>query len=967
MILFLFFCSGATALVYEVLWSNYLALLFGSTIQAQTVVLAVFMGGLALGNRLFGTRADNADKPLRIYSGLEIAVGIYALLFPVFYFVANSLFVFTGGKILAHSIWLLLLKAILSAGLLGAPTVLMGGTLPILAAWLQRNTADAGRRSARFYSTNSLGAVCGAGLAGFFLIPNFGMPATMNTAAVVNLLIGAFALAIAGRKSAASAPLPKNRERPDRGQQGGRLADDPSALRVLRRACILVTLTGAVSMGLEILASRCLALIFGSSLQAFSIVLMAFILGIGVGSAFIASPQFNRWSKKGATVFLLLAASVFIGGVIFNFVDLVEFYRHVKVGLSSTLMGWRIYLVFISMMSIAVLGLPAAALGAVLPLWIRIVSETSPLLGDRIGRLLTWNTMGAVAGALLAGFGLMPLIGLRGAFAALALVLTAAAIFDAIAARQKLGAATGILIAIFLISVSVTGGAGWRYALTAGVFRVHESEPLIPITERARETHLLFYEDAADATVSVERDPNSDLVLRINGKGDASAHGDLSTQILLGQLPLMMKPDAKDVFCFGLGSGVTAGTTLGWPIDHLTVAENCKPVLRAAELFDPWNGGVLTNNRVHIYDEDARTVLKLSPQKYDVIISEPSNPWMVNVGRVFSLEFYRLAAGRLKPGGIMTQWFHTYEVDNTAFDLVLRTFAEVFPSMEIWDVGGGDIVLLGSNQPWNSSPEVYRRAFELPGPRRDLASIGLTTPEDVLARQFASQQTAFAIPEAGPLQRDNFPQLEYSTPRAMFIGQPADRLQRFDERTWQAHIAAPEKNRSLAQLNDADLKNIFGEYSSVDPGLQQFVQARVEGTLLADGQLRSLPCVFRGTNATAIFSPPGAPEIFQKLAAADAALENSPAEQAQAVAEIKNILDSIHDYNRETAGWSAGYYAYLAVEVSLHLGSDEEAKAILQRGLQLDPDSDELRYLLRIFIRRGLVQPTTVAAISGGM
>lgn len=966
MILFLFFCSGATALVYEVLWSNYLALLFGSTIQAQTVVLAVFMGGLALGNRLFGARADHAVRPLKIYGGLEIAVGIYALLFPLFYRGANGLFVFTGAKILAHSGWLLLLKGILSAGLLAAPTVFMGGTLPVLAAWLQRNTADAGRRSARFYSTNSLGAVCGAGLAGFFLIPNYGMPATMNAAAVVNLLIGAIALAIAGRKSAMAAPLPKDRERPVRGQQDDRLADEPSALRVLRRACIVVTLTGAVSMGLEILASRCLALIFGSSLQAFAIVLMAFILGIGVGSAFIASPQFNRWSNKGATVFLLLAASVFVGVVVFNFVDLVEIYRHVKVGVSATPMGWRIYLIFISLMSIAVLGLPAAALGAVLPLWIRIVSETSPLLGDRIGRLLTSNTLGAVAGVLLAGFALMPLIGLRAAFTALALALTAA-IFNAVATRQKFGAAIGILIAIFLISVSATGGTGWRYALTAGVFRVHETEPLIPISERAKETRLLFYEDAADATVSVERDPNSDLVLRINGKGDASAHGDLSTQILLGQLPLMMKPDAKDVFCFGLGSGVTAGTTLGWPIEHLTVAENCKPVLRAAQLFNPWNGGVLTNNRVRIYDEDARTVLKLSPQKYDVIISEPSNPWMVNVGRVFSLEFYRLAASRLKPGGIMTQWFHTYEVDNAAFDLVLRTFAEVFPAMEIWDVGGGDIVLLGSDRPWNSGPEVYRRAFELAGPRRDLASIGLTTPEDVLARQFASQQTAFAIPESGPLQRDNFPQLEYSTPRAMFIGQPADRLQRFDERTWQAHIAPPEKNRSLAQLSDADLKNVFGEYSSVDPGLQQFVQARVEGTLLSDGQLRSLPCVFRGTNATAIFNAPGAPEIFQQLAAADAALENSPAEQAQAVAEIKNILDSVQDYHRETAGWSAGYYAYLAVEVSLHLGNAEQARAILLRGLQLDPDSDELRYLWRICIRRGIVQPTTVAAISGGL
>lgn len=960
MILFLFFCSGATALVYEVLWSKYLALLFGSTIQAQTVVLAVFMGGLALGNKLFSRRADGSPRPLKIYGRIEIAIGLYAFLFPVFYWLSDKFYVFAGASLLAHGGWLLLLKGISSVALLGVPTVLMGGTLPVLAAWLQKNSGDAGRRSARFYSTNSLGAVCGAGLAGFYLIPRFGMPVTMNAAAAVNVLIGLIAMRINSVGRTSSRAVNKKKSPGATESRPAKIAGEPPAL--LRWACAVVALTGAVSMGLEILASRCLALIFGSSLQAFAIVLVAFILGIGGGSALVASPRFNRWSRKSATVFLLLAASIFLGLVVFNFVNLVEIYRHERAALSADTAGWHDYQIFVLVTSLVVLGLPAAALGAVLPLWIRIISDTSPLLGDRVGRLLTWNTLGAVIGVLLAGFVLMPFIGLRGAFAALALVLAAAAVATALATRQKTGALLGTAAGIFLIFVSVTGGEGWRYALTAGVFRIRETEPLIPISERAKVTHLLFYEDAADATVSVERDPDSDLVLRINGKGDASSHGDLSTQVLLGQLPLMMKPDAKDVFCFGLGSGITAGTTLGWPIEHLTVAENCQPIVRAARLFGPWNNGVLTNGRVRIFDEDARTVLKLSAQKYDAIISEPSNPWMVNVGSVFSEEFYRLAAGRLKPGGIMTQWFHTYEVDGATFDLVLRTFGKVFPAMEIWDAGGGDIILLGSDRPWPSGPEIYRRAFDLAGPRRDLAAIGLRSPGSVLARQLASQTTAFAVPDPGPVQRDYFPRLEYAAPRAMFIyaGRQVQRLQRFDERTWQLHIAPPEKNRALAELGDGDLKNIFGEFPSVDPGLQQFVAARVEGTLLSEGQLRSLPCVFRGTNETAVFNPPNSPEIFQKLAAADAMLENSPSDQPQAVAQIKNVLDSIQNYNPDDAGWSAGYYAYLAAEVSLRLGNAAEARAVLLRGLQLDPDSDELRYLSRIFIRLNLLSASEI-------
>jgi len=275
LILFLFFCSGATALIYEVVWSKYLALLLGSTIQAQTVVLAVFMGGLALGNKLFGRQADRAQKPLVIYGRIEIVIGLYAFIFSIIYRMADGFFASAGSKLLDHSGWLLLLKGILSVGLLLGPTILMGGTLPILAAWLQKNMADAGRRSARFYSTNSFGAVCGAGLAGFFLVPQFGMPLTMKMTAVVNVLIGLVAIGI-GKKQAAQ--IPAAEQIPETQPPA---TDQPEITsRIFRWGCVLVALTGGVSMGLEILASRCLALIFGASLQVFAIVLMAFISSI---------------------------------------------------------------------------------------------------------------------------------------------------------------------------------------------------------------------------------------------------------------------------------------------------------------------------------------------------------------------------------------------------------------------------------------------------------------------------------------------------------------------------------------------------------------------------------------------------------------------------------------------------------------------------------------------------------------
>jgi spermidine synthase len=971
-VLLLFFCSGATGLVYEVIWSKYLALLFGSTIQAQTVVLAVFMGGLALGNKLFGRRADRARQPLAIYGVIEIAIGLYAFLFSFIYKAADGIFAAVGSQLLDHTGWLLLLKGALSVALLLGPTILMGGTLPLLAAWLQKHTPDAGRRSARFYSTNSLGAVCGAGLAGFFLVPRLGMPMTMGIAALVNVLIGCTAVGIA-RMGAAQFPAPSQGLETPTAAPGAPQA----ASALFRWGCVLVALTGAVSMGLEVLASRCLCLIFGASLQAFTIVLMAFILGIGFGSAVIASPRRRQWPREITTILLVLGAAAWIGLLVFNIENLVEVYRYARSGLTRTLMGYRYHQILASVFSICVLGLPAAALGSVLPLWIRVVSETSELLGDRVGRLLTWNTLGAVGGVLLTGFVLMPNIGLRGSFAALALVLSCAAVLVALAVRRRVAVLAGAVITGLLVLVSVKGGEGWRHALSAGIFRLPD-EAFSPaaLRERAKSVRLLFYEDAADATVSVESVKISptveDVVLRINGKPDATAHGDLSTQIMLGQLALMAKPDSKEVFCFGMGSGITPATALGYPIEHMTVADNCEPVLRAVKFFDPWNHGVRTNSRVRIYREDARTVLKLGAQKYDVIISEPSNAWMAGIGSVFSREFYQLAASRLKPGGIMTQWLYTYEMDDSILELVIRTMASVFPVLEIWDVSDGDIIILGSDRPWKSGPEVFRRAFALEGPRRDLAAIGLTTPEAVLARQLASQRTAFAVPGPGPIQREDFPILEYEAPRAlyMFLGQHARRLEHFDERTVQMALARPEKNDALAKLDPAALNTIFiSAFHSMNPDLQAYVQMRLSGR--ADPQqypLLAMPCVFRDTNSEPlIFMPDSARTnaVVRQLFNAEAALQSDLTNRLQAVESIKNVLDTMQLYRRQEAGWSAAYYADLAVKAGLRLGNAAQAKAILLRAMQLEPDSEELLYLSRILVREGILQPSEVPRATG--
>ena len=842
MILALFFCSGATALIYEVVWSKLLVQMFGSTVYAQTVVLAVFMGGLALGNRLLGIWADHLKNPVQLYGVLEIAVGLYAFFFMTFNGIVNDIFVALGTPLVAHAKLLLALNGVLATILLLLPTVMMGGTLPLLASWLQRFYEDAGRRSARFYSVNSLGAVLGAALAGFFLVQTYGIVATLRMAATVNLLVGVTAILLSryvlAQKppAAGSGPVPA-------------IGPEAAAPGTLRWAGLIVATTGAVSMGFEVLASRSLAMIFGSSLQSFAVVLISFILGIGLGAAWIASPGRRGRSSERMIIVLLCLAAAWVTLLVFNIEQWVNFYILARTGLARTATGYVYNQLLTVFISLVVLGLPAAWIGAVLPLMIRAVSHEDSPLGAKVGLLLTWNTLGAVVGVLLTGFVVMPWVGLRDAFGVLALVLGLGALIMALRRLRPIGIAGTLAVCLFTGSLFVFSNTNWQYVISSGVFRIWEKQydPNL-MAWRKKHIKIVFYKDGADATVSVERVDGlaapPELGLRTNGKPEAGTALDLCTQMLVSDLPMLSKPEAKDVFVLGLASGMTAGTVLAFPIDRLDVAENCDPVIEASKLFDHWNDQVLSDPRTRLWRADARTVLKLRKQKYDVIITEPSNPWFVATGSVFSKQYYELAASRLKPGGIMAQWFQIYETKGDIVKLVLRTFSSVFPYVEVWDTAAGDIVMLGSNEPWPTGPAVFSKGFAIPRVRTDLEMIDLHTPEAVLARQLASQRTGFAIAGPGPIQSDLFPILEYEAPRAFYLSEGTQVLDPFDERTEQQLLAPAEKREVLQSLPLSDVQTIFSDFSTVN--------GELNGALFGNPADANVPCVFQTPQA----SPP---------------------------------------------------------------------------------------------------------------
>jgi len=664
-----------------------------------------------------------------------------------------------------------------------------------------------------------------------------------------------------------------------------------TATGTLRWACLIVALTGGVSMGLEVLASRSSALIFGPSSQSFAVVLIAFILGIGLGSAWIASPRRRSQASERLVVLLLCLAAAWVAVLVFKIELWVEFYRWARTGLARTPVGYVYYELFSAGAALVILGIPAALVGAVLPLMIRAVSAGDTPLGARVGSLLTWNTLGAVVGTLLTGFVLLPQAGLRDAFAVLALVLGAAALLVAWRRTWLTGMGGALVVCGLIIGILSFGNEGWQTIMSSGAYRMQETTYAKElVTMWKKHIKVIFYEDGPDATVSVDQADGiaapAVMSLRINGKADAGTGADVDTQFLLAHAPMLARPGATDAFVLGMGSGITAGTLLAYPLERIDVAENCEPVIRAAKLFDDWNYHLLDNPRVHVWYEDARTVLKLRPQLYDVIVTEPSNPWTIGVGDVFSREFYELAARRLKPGGVICQWFHTYEMQDDILALILRTFNSVFPYMEIWDSSGGDLIILGSQQPWRTGPDVFRQGFAIERVREDMRMMDVQSPEALMAKQLASQQTAFAIAGPGRIQSDLFPILEYEAPKAFYMGTVSRLLDRYDERTRQQMLAPPEKLAVLSALPQENVQVIFSPASTVNKELWAAVFGTPSGA--------DVPCIFR---PTAPASTIGIPEpVLDQAEKAFSTGDLSKARQLAALASKQKPDDPMAGY-----------------------------------------------------------------------
>jgi len=785
-LLVIFFLSGSSALVHQVVWSRSLALVFGSTTYAVSTVLAAFMGGLAAGSLWMGRRGDRVVNPLRFYAMLELAIAVMAVavlfalpaLGPV-YRLANEA---AGGSIVALSA----LRFLLACAALLPPTIMMGATLPILSAHVERSRAAeggvAGRLTSALYAANTVGAVGGAALAGFALLPSLGMRASAIVAALANLAAAAGALRLSRRPGAT---LGAGAGRP----LAGASAPDSGRRSLMPVMAVALGISGAGALIFEVGWTRVLSLVLGSSTQAFSIMLTTFLAGLAAGSAW-ATRRLGRFSNPMmafAVAEIGAGLSAFLGLYLFAelpWAFLVLFGATGESAPALFQMG-RFFLAGLVML------VPTLFMGATFPLAVRALMLDGAQASRSVGFLYAVNTAGAIAGALAAGFLLIPVIGLQPALIAGCLVTLLA---GALALAFNPGARPVLrygMAGVLLACLPALPGAApeWNSMLmSTGVFQ-YAARYRAQFASRRQfmEYHAshpqLFYKDGPTTAVAVEKraeriDGQINIVLSINGKVDASSVGDMATQIMVGQLPLLVSPHkTPSVMVIGMGSGVTAGSALSHPISKLSLIEIEPAIIEASRWFDGVNNRPLEDPRTVLRINDARNDLMISRETYDVIISEPSNPWLSGPARLFTREFFELAASRLNEGGVLSQWVQLYGMDGDSVRAVLRTFASVFPHRLVFKGAPGDIMVLGSMSPLALNPREITARLSRPEVSRDLARVAVGSLEDLLARfrlsdtgveEFVARGATGAGALDGPLNTDDNAMVEFAATRNLY-------------------------------------------------------------------------------------------------------------------------------------------------------------------------------------------------------
>jgi len=688
--------SGFAALVYQTAWERMLRLVFGASTAASSAVLAIFLGGLGAGGYVLGKRAERHPRPLVFYGNLEMGVALSAAITPFLVeLVARSYWAIGGSGALGIG-GATLVRLLGSALVLGPSVVLMGGTLPAAARSVEEDEDVARGELALLYASNTLGAVLGALFGTFVLFELFGIRLSLWTAALVNVLV-----ALLARRFGQSRPeVPVTAVSED--------APESTEIGTNGRAVLSAAfVVGFVFLGLEIVWYRMLSPLLGGSSFSFGLVLAVALAGIGLGGYL-----YSRRKEDSPATLSLLALTVAVEAACvltpIGLGDGVAYFAAytrpaASLGFSTLVLSWA------AIASLVVLPASIVA-GYQFPVLFALLGRGRREVARQVGLAYAANTAGSILGALLAGFVLLPRLGAVGLWKLLAGVLIAFALglvaLELRAERRALGRVMPSLVAagVALVLLAQRGPTAVSRHTPIGAGRVSIASldrNALRAWSRRMDLHLVWEKDGVDSSFGVAY--GNGLTFLVSGKADGAVFGDRGTQALCGLIPALLHEDPKQAFVLGLGTGMSAGWLAAVPgVERVDVAELEPGIVEVARASSAANADILARRNVELFLGDGREFLLTHDRKYDIVVSEPSNPYRAGVAALFTQDFYRVVEKRLRPGGIFAQWVQGYEIDTDTLRIVLATLTSVFPFVEAWQTQGGDFLLLAS-----AAPRVY--------------------------------------------------------------------------------------------------------------------------------------------------------------------------------------------------------------------------------------------------------------------
>ena len=755
----LLFGSGACALIYQTVWLRQFRLVFGSSTAATAAVLAIFLGGLGAGGLLLGRYADRFPRPLLLYGGLELTIAVWSALTPLLLLGVEKLYFSLGGSLNLGMVTATLVRLVLAALVLAPATLLMGGTLPAATGAVETSGDTRRTRFAVVYGLNTLGAVAGTLLSTFLLLETFGNRYTLWLACLANALIALIAIMIGRPRPAAVVSQPDE------------VVEESSRAPVLF-VCIAAGIVGFVFMMLELIWYRVLAPLLGGSTFTFGLILAVALLGIGVGSGLYLVGKRDRASSVRifaltCAVEALLAIVPFaIGDPIAIVAALLRSLR--SIGFEGLVASWAAITLFVVF--------PAALLSGIqFPVLVSLLGRGKRDVGEHVGLAYASNTAGSFIGSVATGFGLFPLLTVLGAWRAAVVMLAVLAVVAAILAatrREPMGAtAAAVLIAIIAATLAATPGPSpmWRHS-PIGAGRVdmarwgkNEVRDFVHFRRRS----ISWEADGLESSVALSSEDGHALM--VNGKSDGHARIDAGTQVMSGMLGAMLHPRPRRLLVVGLGTGSTGGWLAKLPdLDRVDIVEIEPAIVDAVPHFAAVNQSVHRNPKAHIIIGDAREVLLSEGDQYDVIASEPSNPYRAGVASLFTSDFYRNVRRRLAPGGLFLQWMQAYEIDLDTLRTVYASYLDVFPNVTTWQTQRGDLILIGSNGEIPFDVERMKKILEIEPYKSALQKTWrVDDVEGILAHYICGTPTAKLLARGARLNTDDKTVIEFGFARTV--------------------------------------------------------------------------------------------------------------------------------------------------------------------------------------------------------